>query len=121
MHFSQASLDDVRKVECFIEPDGDSQSCIGVIIEYSNDRIAALGECRLGMSKSVRINAPTMLLLKPSAGENLHSRAWLSSSSCEAVGLQSRGWERRQMSGTLVWWFGVNVMEIVHSVEAVLK
>jgi hypothetical protein len=30
---------------------------------------------------------------------------------------QGLGWEGRQIGGTLTWWFGLNVIEIVHFLD----
>jgi hypothetical protein len=111
-------------IECFpgnTERDGLAWSCIGVILEYSNNRRASLGECRVGVSKSTHIMAPTVLYLKPATGESSYSRAWFTSSAGEAEELQRLGWEAKQMSGVITWWFGVNVIEIVHSSDTVEK
>jgi hypothetical protein len=124
VYHSQASLVGVHSIECFLidtERGGLARPCVGVILEYSNGRRASLGECRVGISKSIYIISPTMLHLKPAAGESLHSGAWFTSSAGEAEELQSLGWERRQMNGTITWWFGVNVIEIVHSSDTVIK
>lgn len=118
IYHSQASLEGVHSVECFLggtEMDGLAQPCVGVILEYANGRRNALGECRVGISKSINILAPTMLHLKPANEEGLHSGAWFTSSEREAEARQSLGWEGRRMGGTLVWWFGLNMIEIIHS------
>lgn len=60
------------------------QSCVGVILGYANGRRAALGECRVGISNSIRIIAPTILHLKPANEQRLHSDAWFTSSKDEA-------------------------------------
>lgn len=120
IYYSRALLDDVRRVECYLdntEAAGATRSCIGVLLEYSHYRREALGECRVGYSKTIHVNAPTILHLKPGTRGDLHSRAWFTSSTSEAQELQRLGWEQRQMSGALTWWFGFNVIEIVHSLD----
>lgn len=117
IYHSQASLEGLRGVECFLDEasiDGPA-SCVGVILEYGNERRAALGECRVGVSKSICLIAPTILLLKPANDKSVYSRAWFTSSEEEAIARQNLGWERRCVDGNLVWWFGWNIIEIVHS------
>lgn len=110
------------KVECFLDntdSEGVGPPCIGAILHYYNDRRESLGECRVGVSKSVHINAPTMLYLKPGPSEGSHSRAWFTPSGDEAPELRSLGWKGIQMRGFITWWFSAKVIEIVHSSDTI--
>lgn len=117
IYYSRASLEGVCKVECFLDDNNPNgvQSCIGVLLHYSDNRREALGECRIGVSKTIYINAPTMLHLKPGSSEELHSRVWFTSLASEAQDLESLGWKGRQMGGFITWCFGNEVIEIIHA------
>ena len=120
---SQASLESLHGVKCFLSDamqDQPSLSCVGVILEYKNGSRAALGECRVGISKTIRIIEPTMLHLKPTNGQGIYSGAWFTSSKGDAETtnvLRVLGWEARDIGGNVRWWFGLNVIEIVHSYD----
>jgi hypothetical protein len=121
LYRSQASLEGVNRIECFFGDtvrDGPVQPFRDVILEYWNKNRAPLGECRLGISKSIQIVAPTVLHLKQSVNGSLYSAALFTSSASKAKELDSLGWEGRQMNGTITWWFGLDVMEIVHSPDS---
>lgn len=118
IYYSQASLEGVCRVECFLDSIylGEiNRPCIGLILEYANGRQEVLGECRIGISQTVHINAPSMLHLKPGHSEGFHSRVWFTTSTSEAQALHSRGWHGGRMCGMLTLWFGNRVIEIVHS------
>ncbi len=70
--------------------------------------------------KTIHIIAPTVLYLKLAAGKSSHSGAWFTSAS-EVVEVQNLDWEGRRMGGTITWWLGDNVIEIVHSSETVTE
>ncbi len=113
MYHSQASLEGVEHVTCFCrEQNRYPRAYIGVLLEYQDKRRAALGECRIGVSETVEISAPTMLYLRPVRGASFYSCVAFTSEAKE--GLLTK-WERRPMGGSLTWWFGVGVIEIVHS------
>ena len=121
MYYSQASLERVQRVECFL---GDTQQdrlgwrCPGVILEYSDGCRASLGECRVGMSKTIHAIAPTMVLYLKASSYHQDSRAWFTSSADEAEKLKDLGWEERPMGGTLTWWFEDHARDIFHSSDS---
>lgn len=119
VYCSQARLEGLSRVECFLGRTAEyglDYPCVGVLLEYADGRRTALGECRVGVADTVQVTAPTALYLKPTPAQELfYCELWFPSSVGEAENLHESGWERKQVSGTVTWWHGVDIVEIVYS------
>jgi hypothetical protein len=72
----------------------------------------------------VHVSKPTVLYLKPVIGGCFHSGAGFASSEGEEEikqALEALGCEARQMVGSVTWWFGLDVIEIIHFCNKVAK
>lgn len=121
LYHSQASLEGLKSVECFLSHTTQDGPCVGVILEYIDGHREALGECRVGISKTLKVMAPTTLHLKLSDAEGLYSEAWFTSYESNKEERRVLGWERRQVRGTLTWWFDYNVIKISHVLDMTVE
>lgn len=122
IYYSHASLENVDSVQCFYDScieEQPTQWCTGILLEYSNKYRAALGQCRIGASQSIRVTAPTEMHVK-----RIVDRSGLSGVRVRFTGpetseqLDKSGWEYMEMKGEIMWWFDHGMVEISYSQES---
>jgi hypothetical protein len=122
IYCSYASLENVDNVRCFYESRTDGQParlCIGILLEYSDKRRAALGQCRIGASPDTLVIAPTAMYVNRILYGNNHCGALVQfKSSVRSNDFDISGWERKEMVGEIIWWFEHDMVEIIHSQES---
>ena len=119
IYCSRASLEDVDNVRCFYEACPEEQTtqlCIRILIEYTDRRQAALGQCRIGASYDVQVMGPTAMYIKKAYhGSNLTGVNVQFTSDLLSEEFDRSGWERSEMIGELIWWFEHGIVKIIHS------
>jgi hypothetical protein len=97
-------------IQCFYNPGSESvpDHCIGILLEYSNERREALGQCRIGTLQTIHV-APARMYMKC---EPRRQGVFIHFGSDHPDGL---GWVVIEMIGEMTWWFNENHVNIVHS------
>ncbi len=119
IYYSHTSLENVYSVQCFyssyIDNHDESTLCVGILLEYSNRRRVALGQCRIGASKSRLVIAPVAIYMKTVGYGRGLSRVLIefTTSSCRSDEPYGVGWKRKEMVGEITWWFDYGVVEII--------
>lgn len=122
IYCSYASLEDVDNVRCFYESCTDEQPtqvCIGILLEYSDKRRAALGQCRIGASHDTLVTAPTAMYVNRIRYGNNHAGVLVQFTSVQSKEFDKSDWERKEMVGEILWWFEHGIVEIIHSQESI--
>ncbi|KAH6667180.1 hypothetical protein B0J14DRAFT_184157 [Halenospora varia] len=122
IYYSHASLEHVDKVQCFYDSYNEEQPiqcCIGILLEYSNQRRVALGQCRIGASQCIQVIAPTTMHVKRVAIISGLSRMVVRfTDSDRSEQFDGSGWEEIEMRGEITWWFDHGAVEIGYSPES---
>jgi hypothetical protein len=113
---SRASLENVESIQCFYVLGKDSPQgtgpvhfCIGMLLEYSNKRREALGQCKIGTLQSIHA-APSRIYMKLKPNSPGVLIQFRSDHPAEL------GWAVIEMIGRITWWFKENkVVEVTHS------
>jgi hypothetical protein len=113
---SRASLENVENIQCFYVLGKDSAQdsvpvhfCIGMLLEYSNKRREALGQCKIGTLQSIHA-APARIYMKFEPNSPGLLIQFGSDHPAEL------GWVVIEMIGEITWWFKQNnAVSISHS------
>jgi len=121
VYYSHASLECVNNVQCFHDSGDEEQPnrwCIGILLEYSNRRRAALGQRRIGASQCIQVIDPTMMHMKRVAVSGLLGVVVHFTNSDKSKQFDGSGWEDVEMKGEITWWFDHGFVEISCSQES---
>ncbi|KAK3897145.1 hypothetical protein C8A05DRAFT_20026, partial [Staphylotrichum tortipilum] len=104
-HFSCAPLDNVWRIQVFLEED--SLHCRGLLLEYEGGGQRALGQCRLLVDQTKTYNRPSRIaftnVLRLPAGSEFDLEA--TKVAFDEIPEGGDGWSSFGMTGTLWFWF----------------
>lgn len=117
---SCASLENVEQVCLFFDQRGSDpdKCCVGILFTYSSGWQEALGQCRMGVSQTAKVEHPSALHWKEvNLADGISGVMVHVTSADMAIDVPDQDqWQSTRMIGMVTWWF--NCGTTILSIEA---